>query len=192
MSTVSKSGAGVGAIIAIVAIGIGTAGARADCHAAACVTWPIHASYAPNRYYGPAGSVTYLTLPAYLQDEHCRAPKYAIYDYRLPRAYGGYMPTYPDPICTTTRLAYEVPAVRNVSPVRHRRAVYHRRPYHPRHRYVSFRDYRPLRHHPVRSYFRPHLRAHRHRDHGIAVSFGRPRHHRHQRHHGGFSVRFGR
>ncbi|UCC29664.1 MAG: hypothetical protein JSU86_15850 [Phycisphaerales bacterium] len=192
MSTVSKSGAGIGAVIATVAIGAGAADARADRYVAAYESRPLYARYVPNRHYEPAVSVTYATPPAYLRYEHCRAPTYAIYDYRLPRAYRGYLPTYPDPVYTTTRLVYEVPAVRYVSPIRYRRAVYHRRPYHLRHRYVSFHDYRPLRHHRVRSHFRPHLRSHRHRGHGIAVSSGRPRHHRHQRHHGRFSVRFGR
>ena len=191
MSTLSKSGMGIRAMIAAVVVGVGTADARADRYVTACESRPLNASYVPNRYYEPAVSVTYATPPAYLRYEHRRAPTYAIYDYRMPRAYRGYMPTYPDPVYTTTRLAYEVPAVRYVSPVRYRRAVYHRRPYHPRHRYVSFNDYRPLRHHRVHRYFQPYLRSHRHRGHGIAVSFGRPGYHRHQRHHGGFSVRLG-
>lgn len=192
MSTLSKSGMGIRAMIAAAVVGVGTADARADRYVAACESRPRNKSYVPNRYYEPAISVTYATPPAYLRYEHRRAPTYAIYDYRLPRTYAEYVPRYLDPVYTTTNFAYEAPAVHYVSPVRYRRAVYHRRPYRPHRHYVSFNDYRPLRHHRARSYFPPHLRSHRHRGHGIAVSFGRPRHHRHQRHRSGFSVRFGR
>ena len=192
MVTTVKAGAGTGAIVATVAISVSTAGARADRYVATYEYRPVHAGYVTNRCFGPTVSVTYGTPATYLRYEHCRAPGCAMCDYRLLQARAGYVPTYLDPVCATTRLTYKVPAARYVSPVRHRRAVYHRRLCHPRHRYVRFHDYRPLRHHRVRSHFRPHLRSHRHRGHGIAVSFGRPRHHRHQRHHGGFSVRFGR
>lgn len=192
MSTLSKSGMGIRAMIAAAVVGVGTADARADHCVATRETRSFCRSNVPSYYYGSAGSVTHVIPPTYSSYEYLPSPTYAVYDHRLPRAYRGYMPTYPDPVYTTTRLAYEAPAVHYVSPVRYRRAVYHRRPYRPRHRYVSFNDYRPLRHHRVHRYFQPYLRSHRHRGHGIAVSFGRPRHHRHQRHHGGFSVRFSR
>ena len=191
MPTVSKSGARIWAMIATVAIGMGMADARADHYVTTCKTKSLYGRYVPDHDHGPAVSVTYAAPPAYLRYKHRRAPMYAIYGYRLPRTYMGYDPALPDPVYTTTHFAYEVPPVHYVSPVRYRRAVYHRQSYRPHRHYVSFNDYRPLRHHRVHHYFQPYLRSHRHRSFGVAISFGRPRYHRHERHHRGFSVRLG-
>ena len=144
-----------------------------------------------DRYHRRSGR----TLPAYVS----HGPRY--YTPPMPVRYGphatcrDHVPICSVPACATAYVAYDVPRVRCVKPVRYQRTRYYREYRRP------YRHYRADRRHlyRVREQYRPHDRRHHGRRDSVGFRHGRrdsvevrhvPR--SRDRHHGGIRIRIGR